>query len=173
MKAALLAILLVLAVAIAASAQQSRQPQKQQQKPASAAETEKDWQRKAVSEYPDLAIKDSKFNKRFLELVAQRRKEEPAFFKDPKWSLQLAEEIATAQPALVETEPVLIIREFRVLADFFRPQKTVEGVISCGLHPAPKPGRFVLYSPVSSTVVIKDTAENIETVRRLIARHGR
>jgi hypothetical protein len=150
----------------------------------SAQTTQKEWERKAVSDYPDMGIRDSKFNKRFLELVAQRGKDNTAFFKDPRWPLVLADEIGIGQPELVETHPVLIVREFRVPTGFFEePEETAQA-------PAAKPpegmeflkltrgvafrgNRFAMYSPVSSTLVIKDTPETIEMVRKLIEQYRR
>lgn len=55
------------------------------------------WQTKAIEKYPELTVQDSPLNKRFVEQVTERRKSNPAFFKDTKWPLILADELA--QPA--------------------------------------------------------------------------
>lgn len=52
------------------------------------------WQAKAVVKYPDLAVRGTALNKRFVEEVTQRRKTKPEFFTDPKWPMTLADELS-------------------------------------------------------------------------------
>jgi len=60
--------------------------------------TDKEWQAKAVAKYPALGIQGSDLNKRFLAANSERRKTNPNFFVDPKWSLILADELAALSP---------------------------------------------------------------------------
>ena len=52
----------------------------------------------AVQKYPQLGVKDSAFNKRFLEAHTERQSTAPEFFKNPQWPLMLAEELAEQSP---------------------------------------------------------------------------
>jgi hypothetical protein len=55
-----------------------------------------DWKAKAIQKYPELGVEDSVLRKKFIELYTVRRKTSPAFFKDPKWFLTLADEASRA-----------------------------------------------------------------------------
>ncbi len=69
--------------------------------------TQAQWQAKAVAEFPDLAQRDSEFNKKFIELHQQRKAQNPAFFSDPAWPYQLAREVAqTVTPAAAQPTEV-------------------------------------------------------------------
>ncbi len=69
-----------------------------------------DAQKEAVRIYPELGIKDSSFNRRFVARVVQYRQEHPGFFNDPNWPIALAELIAgndlTPQPVAVASQRV-------------------------------------------------------------------
>lgn len=54
-----------------------------------------DWQAEAIRKYPELAIKDSALNKRFVEAFIERSKNSSDFFRDTRWPLILADEIAS------------------------------------------------------------------------------
>lgn len=65
---------------------------------------EKDWQNKAIQKYPELGVKGSEFNSRFLNAYADRRKTDPNFFASPQWPLILADELATPPPVAAPKE---------------------------------------------------------------------
>jgi len=50
---------------------------------------------KAKKMYPVLAIANSPFNKRFVELYNERKKADPAFLVDADWPMKLAQQVAT------------------------------------------------------------------------------
>ena len=54
------------------------------------------WQNAAIQKYPNIGIKDTDLNRRFVEAVTARRKTSPELFQDPKWPLIIADEIAKA-----------------------------------------------------------------------------
>lgn len=58
------------------------------------AQTVEQWQRTAVQKHPALAQAGSPLNTRFLALVAEKRKSDPAYFAKPDWPLRAAEEVA-------------------------------------------------------------------------------
>jgi hypothetical protein len=71
--------------------------------------TEKDWQTKAVIEYPDLAVQGSEMNRRYIQKVRSLRQTDPTFFENPRWPYTLAEEVGKKAiiPGLEEhLEPV-------------------------------------------------------------------
>ncbi len=49
-----------------------------------------DYRAEAVRLFPKLAIAGSDLNKAFLAIVAQQRRDNPAFEKDPRWSITVA-----------------------------------------------------------------------------------
>jgi pimeloyl-ACP methyl ester carboxylesterase len=62
--------------------------------------TAPDWQAQAVRKYPDLGIRGSALNQRFVAAVIERRKINPQFFAHPQWPMTLADELAApANPA--------------------------------------------------------------------------
>ena len=61
---------------------------------ASAQTTEEGWRAKALEVYPDIGKKDSPLNAKFVALYNERWKSDPDFFKNPKWPLLLANEVA-------------------------------------------------------------------------------
>jgi cytochrome c peroxidase len=66
--------------------------------------TEEEWRAKALATYPDIGRKDSPLNVKFVALYNERQKSNPDFFKNPKWSLLLADEVA-APPASAPPKP--------------------------------------------------------------------
>jgi hypothetical protein len=62
--------------------------------PTVAQTTSNDWQAKAVEKYPTLGVKGSDLNKRFVDAYNERRKTDPRFFENPKWTMILAGEVA-------------------------------------------------------------------------------
>ena len=56
--------------------------------------TTQGWQAAAVKKYPELGVLNSAFNNGFVEEVAQRRKTRTQYFKDPRWPMTLADELA-------------------------------------------------------------------------------
>jgi hypothetical protein len=56
--------------------------------------TEKDWQTKAVFDYPDLAVQGSEMNSKYIQKVRSLRQTDPAFFENPRWPYTLAEEVS-------------------------------------------------------------------------------
>jgi hypothetical protein len=63
------------------------------------AQTVEQWQKAAVQKHPALAQAGSPLNQRFLALVAEKRKSDPAFFAKPDWPLRAAAEAAAASGA--------------------------------------------------------------------------
>jgi hypothetical protein len=53
-----------------------------------------DWHRKAVELYPQLAVNDSAFSKKFHALRRQRELADPDFFNNAQWPILLAKECA-------------------------------------------------------------------------------
>lgn len=53
-----------------------------------------DWQAQAVRKYPELGVRGSSFNQQFVAAVTERRRNNPAFFSDPRWPILLADELA-------------------------------------------------------------------------------
>lgn len=53
-----------------------------------------DSQAQAIKKHPDLGVKGSPLNTRFLQAVADRRKTIPSFFANAQWPLLLADELA-------------------------------------------------------------------------------
>ena len=62
--------------------------------PSESRNTLQHWQALAIQKYPALAKQDSELNKRFVEIVAERRKTTPSFFQNPKWPILLADELS-------------------------------------------------------------------------------
>jgi hypothetical protein len=56
--------------------------------------TVEEWQAKAIETYPDLAVSDSAFNKRFVELYQQLKLTKPQLFETPQWPFVIAQEVA-------------------------------------------------------------------------------
>ncbi|HWL53343.1 MAG TPA: hypothetical protein VNQ90_12980 [Chthoniobacteraceae bacterium] len=69
-----------------------------------AQQTPAQWQARAVAEYPDLAVRDSPFNRRFLERLQERKAADPTYPQDAAWPWMLAREVAQElnQPAASE-----------------------------------------------------------------------
>ncbi len=59
-----------------------------------AQQTTAQWQARAIAEYPELAVADSPFNHRFLELLQERKAADATFLQDPAWPWTLAQEVA-------------------------------------------------------------------------------
>ena len=69
---------------------------------AHAQSTAQEWQAKAVTKYPELGIRGSSFNKRFVEAHIERKKANPGFFTNPQWPILQADELASvSQPPAV------------------------------------------------------------------------
>jgi len=76
-----------------------------------AAQTVETWQKAAVQKHPALAQAGSPLNVRFLAIVAEKRKSEPAYFTRPDWPMRTAdaadaalraEELAVSEKAKAE-----------------------------------------------------------------------
>ncbi len=52
--------------------------------------TPQEWQRKAVSLFPELGVAGSEFNKLFLDHFRELQKSSPAFMEEPSWPVLLA-----------------------------------------------------------------------------------
>ena len=64
-----------------------------------AAQTATDnWQAKAVQKYPELGVRGSELNTRFIATYNARRKTDPKFFANPQWPIILADELAIEPP---------------------------------------------------------------------------
>ncbi|MEY5025048.1 MAG: hypothetical protein RLZZ244_576 [Verrucomicrobiota bacterium] len=64
------------------------------------------WRDRALAEYPDLAVKDSALNRRFIFMVKVLRESAPKIFADPTWPLRLAKLADTRDwPAEVKSVP--------------------------------------------------------------------
>ncbi len=78
------------------------------------------WKDRALTEFPELGIKDSPLNKRFIFMVKQLREKAPQFFSDPAWPYRLAKSaVANEWPAklrLAGRDPALAKR-LEVLCD--------------------------------------------------------
>jgi len=75
------------------------------------AQTVETWQKAAVQKHPALAQAGSPLNVRFLAIVAEKRKSEPAYFTKPDWPMRAAdaadaalraEELAVSEKAKAE-----------------------------------------------------------------------
>jgi hypothetical protein len=53
-----------------------------------------DWQKKAVADFPDLAVKGSAMNIQYLQRVQSLRSSTPSFFNDSRWPYTIAEQVA-------------------------------------------------------------------------------
>ena len=62
--------------------------------PAFSQTTVEDWQQRTVVEYPDIGVKDSEQNKKYVAKIKQLQRADPAFFKNPKWPYLVAEQIS-------------------------------------------------------------------------------
>jgi hypothetical protein len=56
--------------------------------------TIQDWQARAVTEFPELGVQDSPFNRLFLEKAALLKEKSPQSLSDPSWPYRLAVRIA-------------------------------------------------------------------------------
>ena len=56
--------------------------------------TPQEWQRKAVSLFPELGVAGSEFNKLFLEHFRKLQQTSPAFMEEPSWPVLLAKRCA-------------------------------------------------------------------------------
>jgi hypothetical protein len=65
----------------------------------SPAQTMDTWQTAAVRKYPSLTEAGSPLNTRFLAIVAEKKKSEPAFFSRPDWPMRAATAAAEALAA--------------------------------------------------------------------------
>lgn len=70
------------------------------------AQTVETWQKAAVQKHPALAQAGSPLNERFLAIVAEKRKSEPAYFSRPDWPMRAADaaEAALRAEELAVTE---------------------------------------------------------------------
>jgi hypothetical protein len=55
------------------------------------AQTVEAWQKAAMQKHPALAQAGSPLNQRFLALVAEKRKSDPAFFANANWPVRAAD----------------------------------------------------------------------------------
>ena len=58
--------------------------------------TVEEWQQRTVVEYPEIGVKDSDMNQKYVAKIKQLQQANPAFFRDPKWPYTLAEQISKA-----------------------------------------------------------------------------
>lgn len=67
-----------------------------------------DWQKKAVTEFPDIGVKDSELNLKYIDAVQSLRVSNPTFFNDPKWPYALAIQVTKKSiiPGLDSVTPV-------------------------------------------------------------------
>jgi len=63
------------------------------------AQTVEAWQRAAIQKHPALAEAGSPLNQRFLALIAEKRKSDPAFFSKTNWPVRAADAAAEALQA--------------------------------------------------------------------------
>ena len=63
-----------------------------------------DWQRKAVADFPDLAVSDSKLNREYVSRYNQLKTSNPSFFAAPKWPYTLAQ-IVSQTPEQTKQPP--------------------------------------------------------------------
>ena len=68
--------------------------------------TVEDWQQRTVVEYPDIGVKDSEQNKKYVAKIKQLQQSNPAFFRDPKWPYLVADQITKA-PIIPGVESVV------------------------------------------------------------------
>ena len=75
---------------------------------------ESGWKERAVVEFPELGVKDSPLNRRFIFMVKQLREKSPEYFLDPTWPYRLAKSaVANEWPTKVkmpERDPALAKR---------------------------------------------------------------
>lgn len=55
--------------------------------------TEEEWKKKAVEDFPDLAVSGSELNIKYVNKVKSIRYSDPSYFKDPRWPYKLVEEV--------------------------------------------------------------------------------
>ena len=67
---------------------------------AGAQTTSDNWQAKAIAKYPELGVRGTDFNTRFIAAYNEKRKTDPKFFADPRWPLVLGDEVAEATSPL-------------------------------------------------------------------------
>lgn len=53
-----------------------------------------EWQAKAVADYPDLGVKGSELNRKYVQKVSTLRETDAAFFQNPRWPYTLAEQLS-------------------------------------------------------------------------------
>lgn len=61
--------------------------------------TVEDWQKKTVADFPDIGIKDSEMNQKYIRRIQELRYSDPTFFKNNRWPYALAEQIK--KPAII------------------------------------------------------------------------
>ena len=93
-------------------------------------ETVEGWQKKAVADFPDLAVKDSLMNYKFVEMVKVLKTSNPSFFNDVKWPYTLAAQIAGVKPAPASIIPGL--DEDKPAGNDVRTDTEVNGVLDAG-----------------------------------------
>jgi hypothetical protein len=67
-----------------------------------------EWQEKAVSEFPDLGVPQSEFNRLFVEQAALLRQTNAPILQEPSWPYRLAQLIAKKLSAQGGTEPARV-----------------------------------------------------------------
>ena len=70
-------------------------------------ETVEEWQKKAVTDFPELGQSGSLLNLKFVQMVNSLRISNPSFFKDPKWPYTLALQIGGVKPSQPNVIPGL------------------------------------------------------------------
>lgn len=70
-------------------------------------ETVEQWQKLTVDHFPQIAVKGSELNKKYVERVKSLRYSSPSFFSDPRWPYTVAEQI-TKKSLIPGIEDVVI-----------------------------------------------------------------
>lgn len=70
-------------------------------------ESVEDWQKKVVADFPEIGVKGSELNTKYIQKVQSLRSSTPTFFRDPRWPYTIAEQI-TREPIIPGLEAVTI-----------------------------------------------------------------
>ena len=62
-------------------------------------QTVEEWQKKAVADFPELGVRGSAMNVKFVETVNALRVTTPSFFDAPNWPYLVAQQVAGVKPA--------------------------------------------------------------------------
>ncbi|MCE9518459.1 MAG: hypothetical protein K8R87_02665 [Verrucomicrobia bacterium] len=70
-------------------------------------DTVEQWQKLTVEDFPQIAVKGSELNLKYVQRVKTLRDTDPSFFRDPRWPYAVAEQI-TAKSLIPGIEDVVI-----------------------------------------------------------------